>query len=745
MRARFFLSLCPAPPAAILLAVGVGLFAATAPTAPLPPAALKTVDFAADIAPIFQDSCVSCHGAEKEKAGLRLDDRTLALRGGDQGPAIVPGDSAASLLVKLVSGADEDRIMPAKGARLTAAQIGLLRAWIDQGARWPEAAAAGNRDPRLGHWALQPPQRYSPPIVSDPAWRENVIDAFVLARLETKNLKPSPEADRATLIRRMSFDLTGLPPAPDEVDAFVNDASPNALAQLVDRLLDSPRYGERWARHWLDVARFCESQGFERDKIRPHSWRYRDYVIDSLNADKPYDEFVREQIAGDVLPNVTNDRIVATGFLVAGPYDEVGLNQKSRIMRSRAREEELEDVVSVVGQTFLGLTVNCARCHSHKFDPITHEDYYRLKAVFEGVRPGDRDLRGSINPTAVKAAPKDKKKQAEGPKAYAAIPSQPKPTHRLARGDAGKPREAVSPAGLSAIAAPSPDFGLQPDAPEAQRRVRFARWITDPQNPLISRVMVNRVWSHHFGAGIVSTPNDFGFSGGRPSHPELLDRLAVEFIENRWSLKWLHKRILLSRTYRQSSAHNPTAAGIDADNRLLWRHLPRRLEAEAVRDAILAVSGQLNLRMGGPGYMPWNLRIDNTHFYEWEDKLGEDFNRRTVYRLGVQSARDPLLDSLDCPDLSTKTPVRASTTTPIQALALMNNSVVQRQSHHFAERLVTLAPGNPSAQITQAYLLAYGRPASETELALVAPAAKEHGLSTICWAIFNSSEFVYLR
>jgi mono/diheme cytochrome c family protein len=1021
MKARFLFRRQISIAWAATTAGSVFVVAVTAGAASLPPAAQRAVIFQTEIAPIFQERCISCHGAEKEKGGLRLDDRKLALRGGDEGTAIVPGDSAKSLLIQLVAGVDEDRIMPAKGPRLSAEEIGLLRAWVDQGAKWPEKGVSTARDPRLEHWAFQPVRRFPALEAVDPVWRGNAIDAFVLAKLEEKNLKPSPEADRATLVRRISFGLTGLPPTLQQVDSFVKSASPNALPQLVDRLLDSPRYGERWARHWLDVARFCESQGFERDKIRPNSWRYRDYVINSLNEDKPYDVFVREQIAGDVLPGVTSERIVATGFLVAGPYDEVGLNQQSKIMRSRAREEELEDVVSVVGQTFLGLTVNCARCHSHKFDPITHEDYYQLKAVFEGVRPGDKDIltaaqlkekeaekkrlfasiyrlrraranlekkvmarllarpgdvaeglprplltwefesdaheatglmKGTLLDGAriengrlildgkkayvkttrlfrdlrartfeVWAAITDLKSRGGGlltleqvdssafdsivfgereagkwiagsnafrrtrnlqapaettasddlthlvivyaedgtitlyrngkvygapykptgpqselqtykkgqsfflfgkrhtgggkpffageidearvydralssselqasfaagprgiplgkilsemtaeqraersrlnlaierekaaydaaatrPRAYAAIAAQPAITHRLARGDAGKPREAVSPAGLSAITKPSPDFGLKPDAPEAQRRIRLAVWITDPQNPLVARVIVNRVWHYHFGAGIVSTPNDLGLSGGRPSHPKLLDHLAAEFIANGWSLKWLHKKILLSRTYRQSSAHYPEAVNLDADNRLLWRHSPRRLEAEAVRDALLAVSGQLNLRMGGSGYMPWNLHIDNTHFYDWEDKIGEDFNRRTVYRLGVQSARDPLLDSLDCPDLSTKTPVRASTTTPIQALALMNNSVVQRQAQMFAERLIAEAPSSVEAQITRAYRLAYARAPKSSELARDASASKELGLPTVCWAIFNSSEFVYLR
>jgi len=752
------------------------------------------IDFNRDISPIFDRACISCHGLEKEKSGLRLDDRRLALRGGDEGPAIVPGKSDQSLLIKLVSGEDPDRLMPPKGMKLTPDEVDLLKSWIDQGAAWPEPqteTSATDSD----QWWLAPPLRHPAPTVADADWRDNPIDAFVLSRLERGNLSPSAPADRATLIRRMTYDLNGLPPTPEEVQAFVNDASPQALRKLVDRLLDSPRHGERWARHWLDVARFAESQGFERDKIKPHAWRYRDYVIRSFNEDKPYDQFVREQIAGDVLPGRTSDRIIATGFLVAGSYDEVGLNQQSRIMRARTREEALEDVIATVGQTFLGLTVNCGRCHSHKSDPISQEDYYRLKAVFEGVNAGDRDIlppaelnavvaeinrlnalikkrtgeranldkrlkSGTHEPAETDRARAQRQKldqelrdaraalsqaEARRPRVFAAVIRHPGPTHRLARGDAAKPREIITPGTLAAIVKPEGSLGLKPDSPEGERRAALARWITHPDNPLTARVIVNRVWHWHFGKGIVDTPNDFGAMGGSPSHPRLLDRLAVDFMAHGWSLKWLHKQILLSRTYQQSSAHNPLAAKIDADNRLLWRFSPRRLEAEAVRDSLLTLSGQISFRMGGPGYMPWNLHIDNTHFYTWEDKIGADYNRRTVYRLGVLSARDSLLEALDCPNLSTRTPTRASTTTPIQALALMNNAFVQRQVNHFAERLEAAHPDNPAKQIELAYQSAYSRKPGKAESQRAQAAATSHGLDVVCWAIFNSNELVYLR
>jgi len=345
----------------------------------LPPAATISTDFARDIEPLFAERCVKCHGAEKQKGGLRLDSKTSAFRGGDDGQVIVPGKSAESRLVHLVAGLEKDLIMPPKGERLTTEQVSLLRAWIDQGAKWPETAA----QVQSAHWSLQ---RLNEPVA--PQTREGIspIDAFVTARLATNGLALSPAADRATLIRRLSFDLIGLPASPREIDDFVQNQSPKAYEELVERLLASPHYGERWGRHWLDVARYTESQGFEYDKLRENAWHYRDYVIKSFNDDKPYDRFMKEQIAGDVLEPVSNDGIIAASLLVCGAWDEAGNSQANATQKAITREEEMEDMISVVGQTFLGLTVNCARCHSHKFDPIPQEEYYRIKSVFDGVK-----------------------------------------------------------------------------------------------------------------------------------------------------------------------------------------------------------------------------------------------------------------------------------------------------------------------------------------------------------------------
>ncbi len=604
--------------------------------------------------------CVECHAGEDPDGGLDLTTRASALRGGESGMAIHPGDASRSLLYRKVAAGK----MPPKHP-LGADQVALVRAWVEAGADWETPLSAPAVD--AGLWALQSLVRPEVPTVRDPSRAADPIDAFILARLDRSGLEPSPPADRLTLIRRATFDLLGLPPTPEEIDAFLDDRSPIAFDRLIGRLLASPHYGERWGRHWLDVVRFAESNGFEHDKIRDHAWRYRDYVIGSLNADRPYARFVAEQVAGDVLEPTSRESIAATGFLVAGPWDEANQIQKSATMRQRAREEELEDLVSAVGQTFLGLTVNCARCHDHKFDPIRQRDYYRIKAALEGVLHGNRPL-----PSAAK-----------GVVAYAACPQEPPPTFVLLRGDVEKKGDRVAAGGLSAVRSPSPEFGLPVDAPESLRRRKLAGWLADPANPLTARVMVNRVWHYHFGTGLVATPNDLGRNGERPSHPELLDWLAADFLAHGTSLKTLHRRIMLSNTYRQSSRYDARAAAVDADDRLLWRYPARRLEAEAIRDAMLAASGLLNPQMAGPSFRPFTLTVFNSNFYTLADFSGPVYDRRTVYRININSAKDPLLETLDCPDPSVKAPRRAVTTTPLQALGLMNDPFVLRQARRW--------------------------------------------------------------
>jgi hypothetical protein len=684
--------------------------------------AVAEVVFTRDVQPLLAELCVKCHGPEKQKGGLRLDVKTHAMRGGDDGKVIEPGHSGESRLIHFVEGRDAEKIMPPKGERLSAAQIATLRQWIDTGAEWPE----DGKDVRIRskHWSLQTLRLPEVPKVPGAT---SEVDAFIIAKLSGKGLVLSPQADRPTLIRRVTFDLTGLPPTPADIDAFIADDSPRAYEKLVERLLASPHYGERWGRHWLDVARYTESNGFEHDRPRDNAWHYRDYVIASFNGDKPYDRFMREQIAGDVLEPVTRDGIIAPSLLVCGPWDFASSIQKNPTQRAFAREDELEDLVGVVAQTFLGFTVNCARCHSHKFDPVPHEDYYRFKSVFEGVKHGERELTGPAG------------------KSYTGTREQPQPTHLLARGDVKSPKQTVTPGGLSAVADIDADFGLSADAPEAQRRLKFADWLADARNPLPARVMANRVWHFHFGQGLVSTPNDFGVGGAQPSHPELIDWLASKFIASGWSVKALHRLIIHSAAYRQSSAFDEHAASVDADNVLLWRFTPRRLEGEAVRDAMLAASGQLNPAMGGPSFRPFTITDFNASFYHLMDRAEPEFNRRTVYRMNVNSGRDPLLDAFDCPDPSVKTPRRGVTTTPLQALELMNNSFVQRQAAKLAERSMKDGVGDFPRAIQTAYRLALGRVPAGEESSRALTAARERGMESVCWALLNSTEFIYVR
>ncbi len=598
---------------------------------------------------------------------------------------------------------------------------------------------AADEAPEKLPWAFQKLQSPEPPKVIQSRWARNPIDLFILKKLEHKGLKPSVEADRATLLRRLSFDLIGLPPTPSEVEAFQSDHSPGAYERVVDHLLASPQYGERWARHWLDIARFAESQGFEYDHMRENAWPYRDYVIRSFNSDKPYTQFMREQVAGDVIQPVTHDGIVATSLLVCGPWDQAGNSQANQTQRMVTREEEMEDLISVVGQGFLGLTLNCARCHAHKFDPIPQADYYRVKSVFDGVKHGDRPLATPDEEKALKAG------SPALPLVYAGKRDQPLPTKRLKRGDVRTPGEEVTPGGLSVIKSPSAEFGLEASSPEGQRRLKFADWLADPTNPLPARVMVNRIWQYHFGIGIIATSNDFGASGVAPTHPELLDWLASRFIASGSSLKELHRLIVSSSTYRQTSDFNQAASRVDAENLYLWRVTPRRLEAEVLRDSMLLVSGELNSKMTGPSFRPFDTTSFNATFYFPTDKLGSEFNRRTIYRMNINSGKDPLLESFDCPDPSVKTPRRGLTTTPLQALGLMNNSFVHRQATLLAARVQKETRGQIRPAIHRAYWHCFARNPSAEELKNAEHLAAETSIENVCWALLNTTEFVYAR
>jgi mono/diheme cytochrome c family protein len=554
----------PARLAPVVALAGLIPIAGPAADPPRPAAA----DFDRDVKPLLAAHCLKCHGPDKQKGGLRLDRRADALKGGDSGPAIDPGKPADSLLLTLVAGDDPDRVMPPTGDRLTAAQVATLRAWVEQGADWPADGSAA-ADP-ADWWSLRPVVR--PPVpAADPKWGRTPIDAFVLAKLRGKGLAPSPEADRRTLIRRLSFDLIGLPPTPEEVEAFETDPAPDAYERLVDRLLASPHHGERWARHWLDVVHFGETHGYDKDQPRPNAWPYRDYVIRAFNEDKPYARFVKEQIAGDVLYPGTADGVEALGFLSAGPWDFIGHVElpESKIDGKVARHLDRDDVVATTATTFLGLTAQCAQCHNHKFDPITQEDYYRLQAVFAAIDRADkafdadpavaarradltaRKAAAAARGAAVGAAVAADLAAAEAELAGLPAPrvvyagtvhhgtgnfagtgpagGRPRPIHILPRGDVTRPGREVGPGAIAAIPGINGRFDLPPNHPEGDRRAALANWVADPNNPLTWRSIVNRVWQYHFGRGIVETPSDFGRMGQPPTHPELLDWLAAEF------------------------------------------------------------------------------------------------------------------------------------------------------------------------------------------------------------------------
>jgi hypothetical protein len=632
----------------------------------------------------------------------------------------------------------------------------------------------------------------------------NPIDRFLLARLRAKGLDFSPPASRRTLIRRAHLDLIGLPPTPDEVRAFVADRSAKAWQRVVDRLLASPRYGERWGRHWLDVVRYADSGGYEGDRDRPYSWRYRDYVIDSFNRDLPYDRFLKEQLAGDEIAPGDNRALIATGYLAVGPKEIVMENERNRA-------DQLDDLVSTTGQAMLGLTVNCARCHDHKYDPITTRDYYRLSACFA---PSQRREVDVLTPEerkqadALDAEIKPLQARLESLRATAtatdALKGQPSPDdtriaaalsdadrtkfqeaqtelkalegkrnalpraeivtdaaalwpdcHVLVRGDAGRPGAVVKPGFVCSL--PGGDVDLQPD-PALQkstgRRKALAEWIANARNPLTARVWMNRVWRQHFGRGLVNTPSNFGLSGELPTHPELLDWLARTFMENGWRLKPIHKLILMSRAWQQDSTIRPDALRADPENKLVWRMPERRLEAEAIRDSILAIAGSLNLQMGGPPVYPPidpSLRADTFQGPNWHD--GEDGPstwRRSVYVKVKRSLLLPELEVFDCPEITTTVAARNTTTTPVQALTLLNDPLILRQAQLFAQRVAASAGREPAKQIGLAYEMALGRPPSARELSLslgfLASRAKMRRpapLADFCHALINSNEFVY--
>jgi mono/diheme cytochrome c family protein len=810
--------------------------------------------FETKILPLLKSRCGECHGGTEKKSGLSVSSvASLVAGGATRGAAIVPGHPEESVLVKLVSGQTKPR-MPFQREPLSADEIALITSWIKE-LKAPQNAAA---DDAKSWWAVQKIVRPAPPDVKDDRRVRNAIDRFVVAALERTEIPPAPEASKATLLRRVFFDLIGMPPTSTEARDFLADESPDAYEKLVDRLLADQRYGERWGRHWLDVVRYADSGGSEYDREYSHLWRYRDYVIRAFNDDKPYDRFVIEQLAGDEIDAPTAQSRLALGFLRLSP--EHGSPNKDI-----NRQLLLNDMTAAVGSVFLGVTAGCAQCHDHKYDPITQKDFYRLQAFFVGIRLEQADVpfeaneierfasgrkaaeehladlqkqatvleaeylarlkeilvaEGVAADEAAKRATKeelDKRLAAAEPQAsgsqqqgtvrrftaeerlaltrlrndvvestldgvfekgaarrrvdrylprahvvtnttqdyFAHVPHLPVAFVRI-RGEFDRFGEMVRPGFLSAV------IGSHDPAPprvdkfgnHEKFRIGVAEWIASPDNPLAARVMVNRLWQNHFGQGIVRTANNFGRNGTPATHPELLDWLAAQFIESKWSIKSMHRLIVNSATYRQRSDYESLkGARLDAQNRLLWRMNRRRLEGEAVRDSILAVSGRLNPEMGGPAiYPPLPEGMEDRTFYKhsrfWEPSDGPDSRRRSVYIFNRRQLDFPLLAALDAPVFSSPNEQRVVSTTPLQALLLLNGKLVNDEAVHFAHCVVESAGSDSAAQVHEAWQRALTRPPTADELHDALDFLESNppgeGLVGLCRVIFNLNEFVYV-
>jgi Protein of unknown function (DUF1553)/Protein of unknown function (DUF1549)/Planctomycete cytochrome C len=930
----------------------------------------EEIDFVRDIQPILKSKCYACHGPSKQKSGLRLDIKSEALKGGDAyGPSIIPKDSASPIIELITSSDPQSQMPPPEAGKLTIQQIETIQQWVASGADWPDGVDESSIEDRRDHWSFKPPKETSPPNVTQITWPRNEIDRFILARLESEGIAPASQADPITWLRRASFDLTGLPPTLEEIQAFVESDSSNAFEQAVERLLASQRYGERWAQHWLDVVRYADTHGFEVNTERPNAWPYRDYVIRAFNKDTPFDQFIREQIFGDMLGEEA-----ATGFLITASVLLPGQIGKDAPSIRLARQDALDEIVVNLGQSFLGLSIGCARCHDHKFDPISAREYYAMQSFVAGVEYEDRDLntpeavqrrrevanmkvrvhqieealtnfepfasangqatRPTLNakrnvdrfqsvrtqrlrfqiektnqlepcidelevfdsnnrnialaslgtkvtssgdnvapgrhelkflndgqygnsrswmssevgkgwvelefpqesvisrvvwgrdregqyqdrlaieyrieiPTASPsletrrvsedsksadrsprerdreprwqtiASSKDRKSYTvEQPvghtfstegltpeeaqranqlleekkridtllasaaneyKAFAGLFRKPDEIRLLNRGDPEQPKELVTPAVLDVLG----NIKLPVEATDAERRKALAEWIASPDNPLTARVMVNRIWQGHFGIGLVDTASDFGRTGSKPSHPELLDWLAIRFLKSGWSIKEMHRLIVLSASYRQSSQHNLAAATVDVDDRLLWRYPPRRLEAESIRDSMLFVSGRLNLEMYGRGFDLFDKRGGLTGFNPIES-FGDEGHRRMVYAHKVRREREAVFGAFDCPDAGQSTARRRESTTPIQALNLFNSRFTVDHTQAFAERVKSEVGADVDKQVERVFQIAYSRPPKSVEASECIEVVQQYGLSTLCRVVFNSNEFLYI-
>jgi hypothetical protein len=867
--------------------------AAAATVAPAPGSVQNAEIFTKEIRPIMQRTCWNCHGATGQASRLDLRSREGAMRGGARGPAIIPGNAEGSRLYRIVAGHEAIR-MPFELPPLTPAEVASVKKWIDGGGQWdanegPGTATAAsmkvlaaleNREitaAERNYWAFKLPVQAPLPDVGNPDLT-HPIDRF-LEKTRTENgLVAAPRADRRTLIRRAYLDLIGMPPTPAQVKAFVDDKSHDAWQNVIDGLLASPQYGERYGRHWLDVARYADSNGFEQDRDRPNAYRYRDYVIKSLNADKPYSQFLREQLAGDEIDGNSFETMIATGFLRAGP--RVAFREKDNPER---RWDYVEDLLATLGRGVLGLTVNCARCHNHKFDPIAQKDYYALAAAINGWveiqvplapraeaeaytkankaidakvgalrdeiakiekpyrdqlraeyikkefpenvqaavfkpeaerTPGEQLLAtqvltggggGTPEQLAKLMTPEETVRTQELNSQMAALEKQrpaplpmadivtdgdwrfypngsgdetigcpkcrlpppdkpngtllhegpgkyePPPTHFLIRGDPDSHGSLMKPGFIQvALHGEHPTEVPRPDGKTSGRRLALAEWVTSPQNPLTARVIVNRMWHHHFGRGIVATVDNFGKMGEQPTHPELLDWLAVEFMKRGWSLKQLHRLIMSSEAYQMVSAfdHGGNVTK-DPMNHLLWRYSPQRLDAETIRDSILAASGSIDLTMGGPAIFPWVAKeILDTEKTKgiWEVQPdGPATWRRSVYIYQRRSLPFPMFETFDHPNMNLSAGSRNVSTVPTQALTMLNNPSILRQAELLAQRIENEAPDDVAKQIDLGYEYALSRPATELERSIALKTVKEHSLVDFTHVLLNLSEFLYIQ
>jgi cytochrome c553 len=795
--------------------------------------AARVAFFEKKIRPILANHCYNCHSANTNaKSGLRVDDRNGMIHGGNRGPAIVPGDSEKSLLIQAVRHTHAKVKMPPE-KHLADSEVADLAQWIKDGAAWPaiELPASLGRYKekyaklRKEHWAFQPLAPAQVPGVQDTGWPRTDLDRFILASLERKGLKPVHDADRLALLRRVTFDVTGLPPTPAAVDAFLMDTSPDAFARVVDRLLASPAFGERWGRHWLDIARYGESTGPSRNIPYPHAWRYRDYVIDSFNGDKPYDQFIREQIAGDLLlassDRQREDQLVATGFLALGGHD---VNQRFKV---RFIMDNVDEQIDTVSRAVLALTASCARCHDHKFDPIPTTDYYALAGIFcstdlcAGIRSKmggggldyyDTAMLLPLGPAAASdpdlptKIAKATKALTQARKEFQALVDTPQ---GKAKGPDGRPNQMVArlkkdklEQELSALTDPAVRgpvaLGVRegkaigdteirvrgeaeklgptvprgflsvidvPDVPKIEPgrsgRLELAYWLTSPQNPLTARVIANRVWQHLFGQGLVPSVDNFGATGDAPSHSELLDFLARRFVAEGWSIKKLVRSIVLSRAYRLSADAPPSHVAVDPANRLVWRHSPRRLDAEEIRDAMLLVAGTLNLTRphGSPAMELKVIEMpNNSPLAKKIDEAGIKSVHRSVYLPLVRGQTPLALAVFDFAEQGMPTGSRDSTTVPTQALYLLNDSFVRQQATMLASRLLAETSQHEPRQIDAVYRMTLGRSPTSAELARAQKYIRDYAadvhadarprtaaLASFCQALLASAEFRYLR